>query len=83
MFSLIIKDAFYEKLPVIASSAKGNRDAITDGVNGFLFEYDNAEDLAKTIDKAYQLKVNGWMPEFSYPENPEKDNEEILSYYRI
>ncbi|MEO6707249.1 MAG: glycosyltransferase [Ginsengibacter sp.] len=82
MYSLIIKDAFYEKLPVIASSAKGNRDAINDGVNGFLFGYDNAKDLAKTIDKAYQLKQNGWVPEFSYSDNPEKDIEEIVSYYK-
>ena len=82
MYSLIIKDAFYEEVPVIASSAKGNRDAITNGVDGFLFEYDNAEDLAKTIDKAYLLKMNGWKPQFSFPENPQKDNEEILSYYR-
>jgi len=81
MFSLIIKDAFYEKLPVIASSAKGNKDAITDGVNGFLFEYDNADDLAATIDRAYALKKEGWVPTFSEPVNPEKDIEEIVSYY--
>lgn len=81
MYSLIIKDAFYEKLPVIASSAKGNRDAITDGVNGFLFQYDNSKDLGKIIDKAYQLKANEWVPKFSYPENPERDNEEIVSLY--
>lgn len=81
MYSLIIKDSFYEKLPVIASTAKGNKDALTDGVNGFLFEYDNAVDLAITIDKAYQLKSNGWKPKFSYPENPQKDIEEIVSYY--
>ena len=83
MYSLIIKDAFYEKLPVIASAAKGNRDAIDDGINGFLFEYDNAMDLGKTIDKAYQLMQNGWMPEFVYPENPDKDIEEILSFYKF
>lgn len=81
MFSLVIKDAFYEGLPVIASSAKGNRDAITSGINGFLFEYDNAMDLAETIDKAYSLKQNGWRPEFTYPQYPEKDIEEIISYY--
>jgi glycosyltransferase involved in cell wall biosynthesis len=82
MYSLIIKDSFYENLPVIASSAKGNRDAIDDGISGFLFEYDNATDLAKTIDKAYHFKRSGWQPEFSYPQNPGKDIEEIVSYYK-
>lgn len=81
MYSMIIKDAFYEQLPVIASMAKGNRDAIQDGVNGFLFEYDNARDLAATMDKAYDLKKKGWQPVFTYPENPERDIEEIISYY--
>jgi len=81
MYSLIIKDSFYEQLPVIASSSKGNKDVIVDGVNGFLFDYDNAKDLAGTIDRAYQLKDNGWVPVFSEPGNPEKDIEEIVSYY--
>lgn len=83
MFSLIIKDAFYEQLPVIASAAKGNKDAVKDGVNGFLFEYDNAIDLAKTIDKAYHLKLNGWEPQFENTGNPETDINEILSYYSL
>lgn len=81
MFSLIIKDAFYEKLPVIASSAKGNKDAIVDGINGFLFEYDNVDNLAATIDRAYRSKEEGWIPKFFEPVNPEKDIEEIVSYY--
>ena len=81
MYSMMIKDSFYEKLPVIASTAKGNRDAIEDGINGFLFEYNNAKDLAATIDNAYDLKKKGWQPIFTYPENPEKDIREILSYY--
>ncbi|HET7116171.1 MAG TPA: glycosyltransferase [Hanamia sp.] len=82
MFSLVIKDVFYEKVPVIASSAKGNKDAIVDGINGFLFKYNDAKDLTATIDKAYQLKNNGWNPLFSEPEDPEKDTEEIVSYYK-
>lgn len=83
MYSLIIKDAFYEGLPVIASAAKGNKDAVTNGVDGFLFDYDNADDLAKTIDKAFLLKKDGWKPEFKNPGNLEKDIEQITSYYRI
>jgi len=82
MNSLVLREAFYEQLPVIVSTAKGNKDVVTDGVNGFLFEYDNAKDLASTIDKAYDLKKKGWHPTFTYPENPERDIEEIISYYR-
>jgi len=83
MYSLLIKDAFFEKLPVIASTAKGNRDAVSDGENGFLFNYNDAEDLASTIDKAYHLKKNGWTPVFNYLDNSERDVEEIISYYKI
>ena len=83
MFSLIIKDAFYEKLPVIASAAKGNKDAIKDGINGFLFNYDDAVDLGKTIDKAYDLKTNGWTPKFELSNNQEEDVQELLSYYTL
>ena len=81
MNSLVLREALYEQLPVIVSNAKGNRDVVTNGINGFLFEYDNAKDLAATIDKAYDLKKKGWQPVFTYPENPEKDIEEIVSYY--
>jgi len=81
MYSMILKDAFYEGIPLIASSAKGNRYAISDGVNGFLFSYGDAKALALTIDKAYSLKKKGWSPTFTYSENPEKDIEEIVSYY--
>lgn len=83
MYPMVIQEAFHFNLPVIASAAKGNKDAIEDGVNGFLFEYDNAKDLARTIDKAYHLKLNGWEPEFKKNGNPEKNIEEMLSYYVV
>lgn len=82
MNSLVLREALYEQLAVIVSNAKGNKDVVTDRVNGFLFEYDNAKDLAATIDKAYILKKKGWEPVFTYPANPENDIEEIVSYYR-
>lgn len=82
MYSMMIKDAFYEKLPVIASSAKGNRDAVADGQNGFLFRYNDSSDLAATIDKAFDLKKNGWIPFFDDGQTPEKDLQEIISYYQ-
>jgi glycosyltransferase involved in cell wall biosynthesis len=83
MYSMMIKDSFYENLPVIASSAKGNRDAVADGRNGFLFRYNDARDLAATIDKAFDLKKNGWIPVFDDPQNPENDLKEIISYYQL
>jgi glycosyltransferase involved in cell wall biosynthesis len=81
MYSMMIKDAFYAQLPVIASAAKGNRDAVIDGVNGLLFNYNDARDLAVTIDKGYALIRNGWHPAFEYSTHPEKDIAEITSYY--
>lgn len=82
MYSLILKEAFYEQLPVIVSSAKGNRDVVREEENGFIFEYGNAKDLARKIDEAYTLLTNGWQPIF-LPENDiERDEEQILSYYQ-
>lgn len=83
MFSLVLNEAFYERLPVIVSTAKGNKDVVEDGVNGFLFEYDDAGSLAKTIDKAYDLLRSGWIPTFKKPAEEAKDIKEIISYYRI
>ncbi|MDQ6902762.1 MAG: glycosyltransferase [Bacteroidota bacterium] len=81
MFPLVIQEAFFDSLPVIASAAKGNVDVITDGKNGFIFEYGNYKDLARVIDKAYTLKKNGWKPVFETNDSHEKDLKEILSYY--
>ena len=81
MSSMMVKDAFQNYLPVIASAAKGNREVIKEGKNGFLFEYDNAKNLARTIDKAYRLKNEGWLPVFKNVTSAEKDLDEILSYY--
>jgi glycosyltransferase involved in cell wall biosynthesis len=81
MYSMMIKDAFKNKLPVIASSAKGNWDAIREGKNGFIFNYDDHKDLARVIDKSYHLKQNGWQPEFETDNSTENTWNEILSYY--
>jgi glycosyltransferase involved in cell wall biosynthesis len=82
MNSMMIKDAFNYKLPVIASGAKGNRDVIREGKNGFIFNYDNHKDLARVIDEAYRLKQKGWQPEFETNNSPGNDLQEILSYYK-
>jgi glycosyltransferase involved in cell wall biosynthesis len=81
MYSLVVREAFYENLPVIASAAKGNIDVITEGKNGFIFNYDDYKDLAFVIDTAYSLKKNGWQPEFEISDFHENDLKEILFYY--
>lgn len=81
MYPLVIMDALHRHLPVIASAAKGNKEVIINEENGFLFDYDNAKDLAKTIDKAYSLKRNGWSPTFRKDPFPENEMNEIFYYY--
>jgi glycosyltransferase involved in cell wall biosynthesis len=81
MSSMMIKDAFLYRLPVIASSAKGNVDVIAVRKNGFIFEYNDYEDLARVIDEAYDLKQNNWHPLFEETDSYERDLGQILSYY--
>lgn len=81
MYPLVITEAFNEQLPVIASSAKGNKELVFDGKNGFIFNYADAADLAATIKRAYKLKMIGWKPTFAPQTNSEKDAREIISYY--
>jgi glycosyltransferase involved in cell wall biosynthesis len=82
MYSMMIKDAFNYKLPVIASSAKGNADVIKEGKNGFIFNYGDDKDLAKVIEYAYDLKQKGWKPQFETNSSPVNDWKQILSYYK-
>lgn len=81
MYPLVIQEAFAANLPVIASAAKGNVDMIKEEKNGFIFNYDDYQNLASIIDKAYSLKENGWQPEFETTDTHENDLKEILSYY--
>ena len=46
-----ITEAMACGIPVIASALGGNRKLVQDGVNGFLFEKESAEDLAAAIQK--------------------------------
>jgi glycosyltransferase involved in cell wall biosynthesis len=81
MYSLVVREAFYENLPVIASAAKGNVAVIKEGKNGFISNYDDYKNLASVIDKAYSLKENGWQPEFETNVSEESDLKQIQSYY--
>lgn len=80
MYSMMIKYSFYAQLPVIVSAAKGNVDAVKEGVDGFIFEYDNFQNLAKVIDHAYTLKKTGWRPSFETSSTSEEVGE-IVAYY--
>ena len=82
MYSLVLREALYSKLPVIVSSAKGNRDVVREGENGFIFEYGSADDLANKIDKGYTLLAAGWQPTFLPENDPKHVEQEILSYYQ-
>jgi len=81
MSSMMIKDAFKSHLPVIASAAKGNVDVIKHKKNGFIFNYDDAKDLARVIDESYNLKQKGWQPQFETNGTSESDLQKIISYY--
>jgi len=54
--SHVILEAMQQGVPVIASSAGGNPELITDGLNGFLVEYQNREQLKDAILKLWQDK---------------------------
>lgn len=47
---LVIQEAFATKTPVIASNVGGIPELIKDGINGFLFEPNNSEDLYRKIN---------------------------------
>jgi glycosyltransferase involved in cell wall biosynthesis len=81
MNSLVIRDAFFEELPAIVSSAKGNVGAVTHEQNGFIFKYGDPADLRKTLTYAYTKLKEGWRGDFSYPDRSAEDKAEILSYY--
>jgi putative glycosyltransferase len=51
MGGLSINDAMCFSLPIICSTCDGTeKDLVTEGVNGFFFEKDNANDLAEKLD---------------------------------
>ena len=47
--SVALLEAMASGLPVIASNIGGNKESITQGINGLLFDSENANDLAKIL----------------------------------
>jgi len=83
MYPMVIQEAFSAGIPVIASAAKGNVDVISEAKYGFIFDYNDHIALAKVIDKAYNLKESGWVPEFKTSDNSSNNILQILSYYNL
>lgn len=54
MSPLVIQEAFAAGVPVLASNVYGNAEQITDGENGWLFKYNDSNDLKNKL----QLLVN-------------------------
>lgn len=48
--SVALMEALACGIPVIASNIRGNKDLISDGENGYLFDQQNSEELLKTLD---------------------------------
>lgn len=53
-FPLVMQNSFAYNKPVIASNVGGMPEVIKDGVNGFLFEQENPEQLARIIHRISQ-----------------------------
>jgi glycosyltransferase involved in cell wall biosynthesis len=49
MSPLVIQEAFTAKIPVIASNVYGNLEQIEEGVNGWLFQFKNSDNLAEKL----------------------------------
>ena len=81
-----IMEALYYNTPVIASDVKGHKDLICNGLNGYLYEYDNNMQLANLLkdisdsDVYTKLKSNAFLDEKYYLKNVK---EKILNYYGI
>lgn len=81
MYSLVLKEAFYAQLPVIVSSAKGNRDAVIEAETGFIFNYNSSADLSQVVAKAYAALSSGWKPKFGLTKLQDEEIKKIASYY--
>lgn len=60
-------------LAIVASKVRGNTDLIEDGVNGYLFESDNVEEAAASLNKAIKSDLD----------NMRKENLERIENYNI
>ena len=76
-FPLIMLESFREKVAFFGSNIANINDIVKDGYNGYLFETENADDLAKKLELFYM----GKMPDViqnAYKEFKEKYTSEIM-----
>ena len=57
-FGLVLLEAMAAKIPIISLNGLGNKDIITDNINGYLLQEENPEYFAKKIIEVYQNKIN-------------------------
>jgi glycosyltransferase EpsD len=51
-----VLELMYNNIPVIASNIRGHEDIINDGENGYLFNFDQGEKLANTVEELAENK---------------------------
>lgn len=54
-FGLVITEALYCGTPAIVAPIGGLLEQVTDGFNGFVLSENSADDIAKTLNKAYNM----------------------------
>jgi glycosyltransferase involved in cell wall biosynthesis len=87
VFGLTIIESFSVGTPVIGSDVGGITELIEEGKNGFLFERNNAQDLANKIDELLNITSNDYlnMVEVCYNSreifSPESYYDKLISIY--
>lgn len=70
MSPLVIQEAFAAGIPVLASDVYGNTEQIEDGLNGWLFRFNDSEDLCNKLkdlinDPLLITKAKSYLPELN------------------
>jgi glycosyltransferase EpsD len=58
-----VLEAFYCNKPVIASNVKGHKDLITNGLNGYLYEYGDGAKLAELMERVLGAEMDAYLDE--------------------
>jgi len=84
MSPLVIQEAFAAKIPVIASDVYGNAEQISNGKNGWLFKYNDSDDLARVLTELLEQpsmlqQAKKYIPEVL---NFEKISDDYIKLYK-
>lgn len=55
-----IMEAMYIGLPIVASNCRGNRDLVTNEINGYLVDCNNKKEYVKSVEKIYLSNMNAF-----------------------